>query len=973
MSESKNPKPIILIVDDVNENLHALLSILREEYAIVAATNGEKALELAARIPAPDLVLLDIKMPDMDGYEVLHRLKTNPATAEIPVIFVTALSESADEAKGLKLGAADYISKPINPDLLKLRILTQLELKRYRGKPLSSPCADRAMSLSRPTLLVVDDVPENIHELIAVLKDEYRIVVANNGHKALELIHGPTPPDLVLLDIVMPGMDGYEVCRRMKATPEGNRIPVIFISIVDDSVEKVRGFSIGAADYITKPFDIDEVRARVHTHLELGRLQRFFEQLLDQRTAALAESREKYRILAEYSPNWEYWLSPSEEYLYVSPACADVSGYLPEEFTDNPNLMLSIIHPDDQNLWLQHRATVKAPTELLNEPINFRILDRKGQERWIEHICRRVIDADGRFLGTRGTHRDITERKIAQQQLHLAATVFENASEGIMITDGDNHILTVNQAFLQITGYTQEEVEGKNPRLLHSGRHDRDFYQGMWAAINTGGGWQGEIWDRRKDGTIYPCLLSIRLMHDQQGKLTHHIAVFTDLSRIKHTEQQLDFLVYHDPLTELPNRVLFQQLLEHALSQAGRTGAKLALLSLDLDNFKIVNDSLGQPLGDRLLIDAAKRLSELVGAADVVSRSGGDEFNVMLDEIDHPQSADLVAQRIIDNLGMPFILNGQQVYIGVSIGIAFYPMDGQDAESLKRNADIALNQAKQQGRGKLCFFSPDMTLLARQRLHLEAELRRALDNDELILYYQPQIDLQTGLLGGLEALVRWQHPNRGMIPPGEFIPMAEESGLILLLDDWVIRTVCRQIRLWLQQGLILPVIAVNISARQLNRGNLLDTVRANILLTAISPQLLELEITESSVMSNLAEATNTLARLKALGLRLSVDDFGTGYSSLAYLQKLNVDKLKIDMSFVRNMTTDSGNASIVQAVIALGHGLGLEVIAEGVEDQQQMQALREMQCDMVQGYLFGKPMPADEIEFIIRRKNGPAD
>ncbi len=965
MPEANHVKPRILIVDDVNENLHAMMSILRDDYAIVAATNGEKALDLALRIPSPDLVLLDIKMPDMDGYEVLRRLKNNPVTADIPVIFVTALSESADEAKGLKLGAADYISKPVNPDLLKLRILTQLELRRYRRKPMVSSGGQLTMQETRPTLLVVDDIPENVHELIAVLKDEYRVIVANNGPKALELVQGMTPPDLVLLDIVMPGMDGYEVCRRIKANAQGNRIPVIFVSVIDSTVDKVRGFSIGAADYITKPFDIYEVRARIHAHLELSRLQRFFEQLVEQRTAALEESREKYRILAEYSPNWEYWLGANGDYLYVSPACADISGFTPEDFTLNPDLMQNIIHADDLSLWTTHRETVNTSTQHVAAPLNFRIIDRNGEEHWIEHICKPVIDAHGRFLGSRGTHRDITERKKVQQQLILASTVFENASEGILITDADNAILSVNKAFVNVMGYTQDEVLGQTPRLFQSGRCSRNFYQKMWDAITNNGSWQGEIWNRCKDGTLHPYLLNISVVHGQSANITHHVAVYTDLSHIKNTERQLDYLVHHDPLTALPNRVLFQQLLEHALQQAKRNNSQFALLSLDLDHFKTVNDSLGQALGDQLLIEATLRLKGLLRGIDAVSRSGGDEFNVLLDRIDHPQSADLLAQRMIESFARPFTLNEHNVYIGVSIGIAFYPLDGRDVVTLQRNADTALNQAKVQGRGKLCFFSPEMTVLAQQRLHLEAELRQALAQDELVLYYQPQISLQTGRLAGLEALVRWQHPSRGLIPPGEFIPMAEESGLIVLLGEWVLRKACRQISEWSKQGLTLALIAVNVSAVQLSRGDFFDTVRIILRETDILPELLELEITESSVMSDLTDAAKTLAKLQALGLRLSIDDFGTGYSSLSYLQELAVDKLKIDISFVRNMTFDESKAAIVEAVIALGHGLGLEVIAEGVENQQQLEALRLLQCDMIQGYLVSKPLPPEQVvEFL---------
>ncbi|MBS1228941.1 MAG: response regulator receiver modulated diguanylate cyclase/phosphodiesterase with sensor(s) [Proteobacteria bacterium] len=827
-------RPRILIVDDVNENLHALMNILRDDYAIIAATGGEKALELAQRQPVPDLILLDIKMPGMDGYSVLARLKADPATAQIPVIFVTALSEAADEARGLALGVADYITKPVNPELLHLRIRIQLELQRYRSQPDTFDIAQHADPDHPASLLVVDDVPENIHELLEALKDDYRIMVANSGAKAIELVQGASPPDLVLLDIVMPGMNGYEVCRRIKATTAGNRIPVIFVTVVDATQQKVRGFDIGAADYITKPFDIDEVRARVRTHLELSRLQRFLEQLVAQRTALLNKSEEKYRILADYSPNWEYWVAPDGSYLYVSPACIDESGYSPEDFFADPGLMEKIIHPDDLAAW---KAQGPAAASADPTPLIFRIRAKDGSERWIEQVCRTVLDADGKSLGQRGSHHDISARRDA--------------------------------------------------------------------------------------------------------------------------EERLDFFINRDPLTGLPNRSLFRELLEHTLQRAERDQTQFSLLFIDLDNFKTINESLGHSLGDQLLIEAGKRLKEQLPDIDAIARIGGDEFNIILNHSEGMPWIDLAAQRMIDALAKPFELGGHSVYVGASIGIALYPNDGDDAETLQSNADAALHQAKLNGRGILRFFSSEMTSRAKERLTLEADLRRAVERDELRLHYQPQADLISGEIVGVEALVRWQHPLRGLIGPGDFIPLAEENGYVVALGDWVLRTACRQLRRWADAGLQLRRIAVNVSPIQLSRGRLLETVNAALQETGIAPQQLVLEITESCIMADREQSFRVLAELRAIGVRLSIDDFGTGYSSLAYLQQLEVHELKVDMAFVRDMTSNNGNASIVKAVIALGHSLNLEVIAEGVETPGQARHLRSLQCDVMQGYLVSRPLPAD--------------
>jgi len=836
MTNIAKGRPRILIVDDVNENLHVLMNVLRDSYAIVAATTGEKALELAQREPLPDLILLDIKMPGMDGYSVLSHLKTNPLTADIPVIFVTALADAADEARGLTLGIADYITKPVNPELLRLRVRTQLELQRHRCNPITFDVSQQVDPKRPASILVVDDVPDNIHELLEALKGDYRIMVANNGAKAIEIVQGPTPPDLVLLDIVMPGMNGYEVCRRIKSTPVGNRIPVIFVTVVDATQEKVKGFDTGGADYITKPFDIDEVRARVRTHLELARLRRFLEQLVAQRTALLNKSEEKYRILADYSPNWEYWTGPDGSYLYVSPACTEESGYSPDDFFADAGLMEKIVHPDDLEAW-RRRGPASGQSD--TAPLIFRIRAKDGSEHWIEHVCKTVLDSDGNSLGQRGSHRDISQRRDA--------------------------------------------------------------------------------------------------------------------------EERLAFFINRDPLTGLPNQALFREILAQTLQRAEREQTQFALLFIDLDNFKTINESLGHSLGDQLLVGAGKRLQELLPDGSRLARIGGDEFYIVFNHGEGMPWIDLIAQRMIDALAQPFVLNGNSVYVGASAGIALYPNDGQDAETLQSHADAALHQAKLRGRGMLHFFSAEMSGRAKERLTLEADLRRSVEQNELRVYYQPQVDLISGEVVGLEALVRWQHPLRGLIPPLEFIPLAEESGYVVQLGDWVLRTACRQIRQWSDAGLRLRQVAVNVSAVQLSRGHLLATVKNALQETGIAPEQLELEITESCVMLDREKSFQSLADLKALGVRLSIDDFGTGYSSLAYLQQLEVHKLKVDMAFVRDMTTNSGNASIVKAVIALGHSLGLEIIAEGVETAEQARQLRTLQCDVIQGYLISKPLPADDM------------
>ncbi|NHZ36113.1 GGDEF/EAL domain-containing response regulator [Massilia rubra] len=835
MNRFSQHRPRILIVDDVHDNLHLLMNILGATHTMTAATSGQKALELARRTPQPELILLDIRMPGMDGYTVLSSLKSDPATSHIPVIFVSALDDAADVAGGLELGVADYITKPVDPELLLLRVNTQLALQRYRADAAQFEEAPGAEPAAVPSVLLVDDVQQNLHGLLEGLRDEYRIMLADSGARAIELVQGAAPPDLILLDIRMPGMGGHEVCQYLKSLPEHHRIPIIFVTVADQAQDKLKGFALGAADYITKPFDIEEVRARMRTHLELSRLRRHLERQVAQRTALLQKSEEKYRILAEYSPNWEYWLAEDGSYLYVSPACSAVSGYAPADFFADPGLMEKIVEPADRAAW---KECGPDGGQAESAPFACRIRAADGSERWVEHVARRVRDATGQARGWRGSYANITQRRQA--------------------------------------------------------------------------------------------------------------------------EQQLDIAIHRDALTGLSNRALFGELLAHAVKQAGHAQSEFALLFINLDNFMTINESLGHSAGDRLLVEVAARLRALLPGVDAIARVGGDEFNIVLEREANAPGADLLAQRIIDALSLPYQLDGTSAYVGASIGIALYPADGVDLETLQSNAAVALHQAKAKGPGSLRFFSPEMSGRARERLALEADLRGALERREFSLHYQPQMDLRSGELAGLEALIRWTHPVRGNVAPAAFIPLAEECGLIVELGDWVLRTACRQIRRWSDAGLAPRHTAVNISAVQLSRGRLLDSVRRALDEAGIAPEQLELEITESFVMLERELSFQSLADLRALGVRLSIDDFGTGYSSLAYLQQLKVHKLKIDMSFVRDMMNNSGNAAIVRAVIALGHSLGLEVIAEGVEQAAQARHLRELGCDVMQGYLFSRPLTGDD-------------
>jgi diguanylate cyclase (GGDEF)-like protein/PAS domain S-box-containing protein len=559
-----------------------------------------------------------------------------------------------------------------------------------------------------------------------------------------------------------------------------------------------------------------------------------------------------------------------------------------------------------------------------------------------------------------GIIRDITERHRSEKELSLASKVFENMGEAIGVTDADNNYISINPAFTRITGYNPEEVIGKNPRFMSSGRHDDAFYERFWETLNTSGYWQGELWDRRKNGEEYPKWLSIVAVKDAQERIQNYIAVFSDISERKAADERINFMAHYDELTALPNRVLLHDRLLQAIIGAPRHKKKVAVLFLDLDRFKNINDTLGHSFGDLLLQAVAERLTESVRVSDTVSRLGGDEFIVILHDLSETAHAGVAAQKIIDSLSSRFLIRDLELHTTVSIGISIFPDDGMANEELISNADVAMYRAKEIGRNNYQFFAQAMNDRSYERLTMENKMRRALERNEFILYYQPQINSETGQIIGAEALVRWRQPEMGLVSPGMFIPIAEECGLIVSIGEWVMREACRQNKEWQTEGFPPIPVAVNLSAVQFRQKNLTELVADALQQSGLESRWLELEITESGIMQNADAAVQTLHSLKKMGLKLSIDDFGTGYSSLSYLKTFPLDKLKIDQSFVRDITTNQDDAAIVGAIIGMARSLKLRVIAEGVETIDHLNFLNSSGCFEIQGYYYSKPLPADQ-------------
>ncbi|HWQ95440.1 MAG TPA: EAL domain-containing protein, partial [Gammaproteobacteria bacterium] len=567
--------------------------------------------------------------------------------------------------------------------------------------------------------------------------------------------------------------------------------------------------------------------------------------------------------------------------------------------------------------------------------------------------------------------RDLTEHKQAEEALRVAATAFDSY-ESMMITDANAVILRVNRAFTECTGYRAEEAVGQTPRLLKSGRHDAAFYAAMWETIHRTGTWQGEIWDRRKNGEVYPKWLTISAVKGVDGVVTHYVGSHIDITERKAAEEKIQYLAFYDALTRLANRRLLMDRLQQAFASSARSGREGALLLIDLDDFKILNDTLGHQIGDLLLQQVAQRLESCMRDGDTVARLGGDEFLVMLEDLsEHTLEAaaqtKAIGEKILATLRQPYQLAMYEHHCTSSIGAALFNGNQQATDELVKQADIAMYQAKKAGRNTLCFFDQQMQDAVTARVALEGELRKALEKQQFRLYYQIQVDSLRHPLGA-EALIRWIHPERGLMSPAQFIPLAEETGLILPIGRWVLETACAQIKAWQQEALTRDlVLAVNVSPKEFRQADFVDQVQTAMQRNAINPMLLKLELTESLLLENIEDTIVTMHALNEIGVQFSLDDFGTGYSSLQYLKQLPLDQIKIDRSFVRDIAVDSSDKAIVRTIIAMAQSFELDIIAEGVETEEQRQLLLDRGCTHYQGYLFGRPVPIEQFEDLLKQ------
>lgn len=679
----------------------------------------------------------------------------------------------------------------------------------------------------------------------------------------------------------------------------------------------------------------------------------------DREQEVLRLSEERFRTLVEGGEDIIAIISGAGRLIFVSPSIERVLGYKPGEIADV--FINELIHDEEQEKIqdaLVH-FNIRADGGML-APIGFSMKHKAGGYRNIELMGRNLIN-NPVISGIVLNGRDITERKRAEEHLRLTAKVFSNTLEGIIITDAAVNIIEVNEAYCLISGYSREALIGKNPRMLQSGQQSRLFYETMWQSIVHTGHWAGEVWNQKKDGEHYAEWLSISAIVNETGDVTHYAGISSDITLLKHHENQLERIAHYDALTGIPNRTLLGDRMKQAILRTGREQNMMAVCYLDLDGFKPINDTLGHEAGDRVLIEISKRIQEAVRGDDTVARLGGDEFVILLLGLERGEECSMTLSRLLTVIAEPIMLMDQSICVSASIGVSVYPLDDEDSDTLLRHADQAMYQAKQSGKNRFHIYDPALDQRARSQQELLKCIRDGLLNHQFELYYQPKIDMQTRELIGAEALIRWHHPEMGELSPARFLPAIENTELDILLGEWVINSALQQMDIWREAGLSIE-ISVNISAYHLESAHFVDKLQAQL---SAHPDVqaahFQIEVLETAALEDIGEVSMIIEACKNLGVSFALDDFGTGYSSLAYLSRLPVDVLKIDQSFMRNLTVSKGDHAIVLGVIALSRAFDLATVGEGIETQAQFDLLREMGCDIGQGYLIARPMPAVQL------------
>ncbi len=701
---------------------------------------------------------------------------------------------------------------------------------------------------------------------------------------------------------------------------------------------------------------------------EVGQAFNVMAEEIGRRIHAVKEKEAQFRTLVGNLPAVVYRMAHDQQVWrvqYVSSSSRRLSGYPAEGFMNQSLDYMTLIYSEDQARVRQ--AILDSIQEGRPYSIEYRFHHQNGTVLWVSDLGQCILDEQGRPLFLDGVVFDITARKQHEEETRKLSSAIEQTGDAIMITDPDGTIEYLNPAVEHLSGYSKAELLGKNVSLIKSGKHDKAFFENLWKTLQAGQAFQDVLINRKKDGSLFYEEMVITPLEDNAGNITHYISTGRDISERIKTQERLYHLAYHDLLTKLPNRAFFMERLNHAMQGVHSKDTLLGILFMDLDRFKNINDSLGHDVGDKLLQAFSIRIRKCLREVDTVARLSGDEFVVLLEGMTSREDAVMICRKILEATAQAFLIEGRELFITTSIGISLYPQDGRDGFTLMKNADIAMYRAKELGRNDYQFYDAEMSVMSASQLNLETQLRGALERGEFALYYQPQVSGGYHQITGVEALLRWHHPEMGMIYPKEFVPMLEETGLIIPVGEWVLKTAVMQARAWQLAGIVPARVAVNLSSRQINGSRLVEKIFSLLKSSKLDPGILELEMTESLLMENKPLTLGILKKLSGAGIRLSIDDFGTGYSSLAYLKRFPIDTLKIDGSFIRDITTNQDDAAIVQAIIALATSLKMEVVAEGVETREQLRFLEDQHCQKIQGFFFNPPLSTEAMTALLEK------
>lgn len=1044
--ESKNDDALdpgmhtILIVDDLPANLSLVAENFSDiGYKIKIAQTGKSGIKIALNQP-PTLILLDVNLPDLDGFEVCRRLKKDHRTKDIPVIFMTAMNQTENKVLGFDVGGVDYITKPVNHQEVLARVNMQIRFQELTRKLkeakqyLEQRVVERTSELAQVNENLSQEIieREQIQEALIRGERDYRSLAENSPDNIIRYdsqcraiycnhsleqslglesasILGKTPLETA------PETSGIKYTsyeEKLRQVLNDGKSAEIEMTIQDsiglfrthrvrltaerDNQGKIVSALAISSDITQQKLDEEALK---HLNRELRAISDC-NQVLVRAVNEQELLNEVCRIICDEAGYYLTWVgyTENEDSKSLRPAAAAgmgvKRGFLErlQDFWINPDYgpCLSGLTIQNGRINCINNFTTDpkgVPWRAVAAEYNFRSLISLPLKNETQHtfgvlnIYSTEVDAftdeEQRLLQELAedlafgivTLRRRIEHDKAEEQIRIAATAFE-AQEGIVITDAKKRILQVNAAFTEITGYSSDEAVGNALSMLKSDHHSDAYYQTMWNTIDQNDAWIDEVWNRKKNGRIYPVLLNITAVKNGSGQITHYVSTMTDITERKAAAAEIEHLAYHDPLTLLPNRRLFLDQLEQALAAAQRSLQHGALLFIDLDNFKILNDTRGHDAGDQLLIEVSKRLLTCIRKEDTIARFGGDEFMIMLKDLgtnnDHIiEKINTVGQKILSSISQPYVIEEHTHHITPSLGITIFVGTQNSPQELLKQADIAMYQAKNDGRNRLRFFNPDMQAALAKHAALEVALRRGIEEQQLFLHYQAQVGNKPGIIGA-EILLRWNHPERGLVPPDEFIPLAEESGLILPIGQWVFEQACKQLKTWSKSPRTCDLqLAVNVSQCQFRQPDFVDTVQRILVETEAPATHLKIELTESLLIKDIEDSINKMHAIKALGVEFSLDDFGTGYSSLSYLTRLPLQQLKIDRSFINHLPNNHEDAIVTQTIITMAKSLQISVIAEGVETEAQRLFLEQHGCHTYQGYLFSRPIPLIEFEALL--------